>query len=156
MVLLYQKQNVVDIDFHLPDQLYLKDDIVVDIGAFPSLPPLGPLVLQVLVAAQIILQVPLRQDITALELVKGGQDIPHPQDRAEKRNEVLFILLPNDPRFRQRKFCQQLMDKSLIAGVLGAVFICVTAEIILKAPQQYDAACLLVPKERDGIVYPLL
>ena len=96
------------------------------------------------------------QDITALELVKGGQDIPHPQDRAEKRNEVLFILLPNDPRFRQRKFCQQLMDKSLIAGVLGAVFICVTAEIILKAPQQYDAACLLVPKERDGIVHPLL
>ena len=104
VILFYQQQNVVNIDLYLPDQFYLKDNIIINIRAGPFLSPLGPLVFQILIPSKIVLQISLRQNITALELIEGGQKIPQPQYRAEKRNEVLFSPFPNDLRLGQRKF----------------------------------------------------
>ena len=103
VILFYQQQNIVNIDLDLPDQLYLKDNIIINIGAGPFLSTFGPLVFQILIPSKIVLQIPLRQNIAMPELIEGRQNIPQPQYRTEKRNEIFLILLSNDLRLRQRK-----------------------------------------------------
>ena len=48
------------------------------------------------------------------------------------------------------------MNEVFISGVFGAVLAHIAAEIVLKSPQQHNAARLLVSKERNGVVHPLL
>ena len=53
MVFLYEHQNIINIDFDLPDQLNLKDHVICNICTFLSFAL--PLVTQILIASEIIL-----------------------------------------------------------------------------------------------------
>lgn len=69
MVLHDQHQNVVNVDLHLPDELDLEGNIVVDILFVPVCFRAIRLI-KVEIDALVILKIPLRQDFIACKLVK--------------------------------------------------------------------------------------
>lgn len=69
MVLHDKHQNVVDVDLHLPDELDLKGNIVVDVFFVPIRFRAVRLI-KVEIDALVILKIPLRQDFIACKLVK--------------------------------------------------------------------------------------
>ena len=69
MVLHNQHQNVVDVDLHLPDELDLEGNIIVDVFFVPIRLRAVRLI-KVEIDALVILKIPLRQDFIACKLVK--------------------------------------------------------------------------------------
>lgn len=82
VVLLHQHEDVIDVDLDLADEFHLKDDVVGNI-LLVALAPLQPLIPQVLVPAQIVLQIPFVQQFLLRKLIEGGEQVAHPQDGAE-------------------------------------------------------------------------
>ena len=64
VVLLYQHQDIINVDLDLADQLNFKDDIIGNV-LFLAFCTVYPLVPQILVAAQIVLQIPFGDDFLA-------------------------------------------------------------------------------------------
>lgn len=69
MVLHDKHQNVVNVDLHLPDELDLEGNIIVDILFVPVCFRAIRLI-KVEIDALVILKIPLRQDFIACKLVK--------------------------------------------------------------------------------------
>ena len=112
--------------------------------------------MQVLVAAQIVLQLQVGQNLLAFEFVKGDKQVPHPQDRAKQRDELPLILLPGNARFAQRETLGQLRDHTGISGVEPTACIGIAFVIIAEFAQHDDAAGVGVAKQADGRIHPIL
>ena len=69
MVLHDKHQNVVNVDLHLPDELDLEGNIIVDI-LFVSVRFWAVRLIEIEIHALVILKIPLRQDFIACKLVK--------------------------------------------------------------------------------------
>ena len=69
MVLHDKHQNVVDVDLHLPDELDLEGNIIVDVF-FVSIRFRAIRLIKIEIHTLIILKIPLRQDFIACKLVK--------------------------------------------------------------------------------------
>ena len=95
MVLHDKHQNVVNVDLHLPDELDLEGNIIVDILFVPVCFRAIRLI-KVEIHALVILKIPLRQDFSACKLVKRAEDLFEPQDIAVELDEILLLLLAND------------------------------------------------------------
>ena len=155
VVLLHQHEDVIDVDLDLADEFHFKDDVVGDV-LLVTLGPLQPLVPQILVPAQIVLQIPLLQQFLVGKLIKGGEQIAHAQDGAEQRNKLFLVLLAHNARFRERELGGQFLDHIHIAGLVLAVGGGVTVVIIPELAQQHDAAGVFVAKQGDGRIHPFL
>lgn len=155
MVFLHQHQDVIDIDFNLADQFNLKNDVVGDV-LFLALCTVYPLIPQILIPAQIILQVPLGDQFLPFELIKGQQQVAHPKDGSKEGDKLFLILLPLDPWFRQGELFRQFGDHIHIAWpalpILGGVAVVVIIELV----QQDNAPGLSIAKQRNGGIHPLL
>ena len=155
VVFLDQHQDIVNVDLYLSHQFDFEYDVVRNIF-FVAVIALPPFVVQVLVAAQIVLEIQVGQDLPALELIEGGEQVPHPQDRAKQRDEVPLILLPGNARFAQRKTLGQFRDHAGVSGVNFAVCIGITIIIIAEFAQHHDAAGVGIAKQADSCIHPLL
>ena len=71
MVLFDQHQNVVNVNFDLPNQFHLEHHIIRDVLFGFIMLLIAPFISQVLIAAQVILQIPFRDQLVALEIIKG-------------------------------------------------------------------------------------
>ena len=69
MVLHDQHQDIINVDLHLPDELDLEGNIIVDVFFVPIRFRAVRLI-KVEIDALIILKIPLRQDFIASKLVK--------------------------------------------------------------------------------------
>ena len=156
MVLLHQHQDVVDVDFDLPDKFRFKNDVIIDIDCIAFLSALCPFIPQVLIASEVVLQFSFRQDSHVLKVIKGQQDIPHTQDSAKQGNKIFLSLLTFDARFRQREPGRQVLDKLHIAGVVLIISPFIALVVVLKTLEQYDARGILVAKKRNSIIHALL
>ena len=74
MALLHEHQDVVDIDFQLPHELHLEDQIVGD-GLLLRLLAATQLVVQVEVHALVVLQFPGVDGVVFLEAVEAREDV---------------------------------------------------------------------------------
>ncbi|MDT4872732.1 hypothetical protein FQZ97_1079330 [compost metagenome] len=94
-VLLDQQQNVVDVDFHLLDELDLEDHVVVDrlLLRFGCGAELG---IQVQIDALVILVLPFAENLVPGKIVESRQDIFQPQDRAKQLDEGFLRRLADD------------------------------------------------------------
>ena len=155
VVLLHQHEDVIDVDLDLADKFHLKDDVVGDV-LFVALASLQPLVPQILVPAQIVLQIPLLQQFLAGKLIERGEQVAHAQNGAEQRNKLFLVLLAHNAGFRERELGGQFLDHIHIAGLVLAVGGGITIVIIPELAQQHDAAGVFVAKQGDGRIHPLL
>lgn len=156
VVLFDQHEYVVDVDFQLPDQLDLKDNVVVDIFLFATFTLAFPLVAQVLIAGEVVLQLALGKDFLACELVEGGEQVPHAQDSAEERDKLLLQLFADNERRRERECFSELRDHIDVAGLFLAAFVGETLVVVLEGFQQDNAACVFIAEKGDSAVNALL
>ncbi len=154
VVLLHQHQDVVDVDLDLPYQLRFEHDVVHDVGALVVF--LGPLVLQVLVDAHVVLHVAVAQYPHADELIEGGQQVPHPQDGPEQLDKPALPFLPGDLLLRHRELIGQLGDHVHIAVMVLSIDIDEAFIIVPERLQDDDTGGVLVPEQGNGAVHPLL
>ena len=59
---------------------------------------LVPLVAEVLIPSEIVLQITLGKDLFALKFIERREQITHTKDSAEQRNKILLVLLSNNLR----------------------------------------------------------
>ena len=126
-----QHQYVVDIDFHLLNQLDFKFDIVRNIFLF-CIALFAVLVVEVKIDALIILQIPCGNTVHFLKLVKGRENISHTEDSAEQSDKI-FLCLVSDNLSVERIFSFQFFKQIYIAGMILAVIIFVTVPVIIEA-----------------------
>ena len=155
LVLLDEHEDIVDVDFDLLDQLDLKHNIVCDVLLVAALFVL-PFVAQILISAEICLQITFGEQLFVGKIVKGEQQVAHTEQSAEQQNKIALVLFALDGRLRQRKTFLQIRHHADIAGVRLAVLVGVALVVILEAPEQHHAAGFAVAKERDGVVHTLL
>ncbi len=105
---LNQHEDIVDIDFHLPDQFGFKHDIVGDVFLLPFL-AFG---FQVDISALVVLKIRFRQDFLSFEVIERRQDIANSKYRAEQAEEKLLLLFPHNGPV-QGKVCQKLLNHLL-------------------------------------------
>lgn len=156
VVLGHQQQNVVDVDLSLADQLRLKHNVVIDVFLVGGAGFFLPLIPEILIPTQIVLQIPFRQQLLLIELVKGQQQIPHPQHRAEQRDEFLLGRLAAADGLRQGELLLKLFDQIHIAGSVLAGLVGVAQIIVLEFLQQHNASSVFVAEPGQGGVHPLL
>lgn len=153
--LLHQHEDVIDVDLDLADEFHLKDDVVGDV-LLVALGPLQPLVPQILIPAQIVLQIPFLQQFLAGKLIKGGEQVAHAQNGAEQRNKLFLVLLAHNAGFRERELGGQFLDHIHIARLILAVGGGITVVIIPELAQQHNTAGVFVAKQGDGRIHPFL
>ncbi|MBT9169414.1 MAG: hypothetical protein DDT19_02773 [Syntrophomonadaceae bacterium] len=95
MELRHEHEDVIDIDFDLPNQLNFKDNIFIDSFLFGAL-ILSEILIQINIDALIVLKIPIRENFIAGEAVEGRQDILEPQDGSEEPDKVFLVLFSND------------------------------------------------------------
>ena len=78
MILLYEKQYIVDIYFYLPYKLDLKDNVVIDILCFVVCP--RPVLVEVDIYRLVVLEISFRENIIPLELVECCKDVSESQE----------------------------------------------------------------------------
>ena len=71
MIFLDQEQYVIDVDLDLPNQLDLEDKIIGNILGILIFTPSSPLIPEVLVSSQVILQIPLGNQFMTFEFIEG-------------------------------------------------------------------------------------
>ena len=155
VVLLHQHEDVIDVDLDLADEFHLKDDVVGDV-LLVAMAPLQPLIPQVLVPAQIVLQIPLVQQFLLGKLIEGGEQVAHSKNGAEQSDECLLVLFSLNARVGQRELGGQFLDHIHVAGLFPAVSGGIAVVVIPELAQQHDAAGVFVAKEGDGRIHPLL
>ena len=69
MIFLHQQEDIVNVDFHLADQLGLEDEVIIDFFLVPRFPA-APFVPQIEIVALVILQLSVRQLFPSLILVE--------------------------------------------------------------------------------------
>ena len=156
MILLDEHQNVVDIDLDLFDELDLKDNIVRDVLFFATGLTVFPFVPQILIAAKIILKIPLAQNFASGKLVERSQQVAHTKNRTEQNDKLLLPLFAGNTFLCQREFRCQFLNHILVAWVIFSVGILVAKVVILIATHQDDTARFLIAKQRNCIVGALL
>ena len=97
MILLYKHQNIINVDFYLPDQFNFKHHIICNIRTFPTFP--FPLVTQILITSKVVLQIALRNQLIPLKFVKGKQKVSHTKNSTKQSNKILLVLLSDNLRF---------------------------------------------------------
>ena len=155
VVLLHQHEDVIDVDLDLTDEFHLKNDVVGDV-LLVALAPLQPVVPQVLVPAQIVLQISLVQQFLLGKLIEGGEQVAHPQDGTEQGDKRLLVLLAFNAWVGQRELGGQFLDHIHVAGLVLAVGSGIAVVVIPELAQQHDTAGIFVAKEGDGRIHPLL
>ena len=71
MILLDQKKYIINVDLNLSNQFDLEDEIIRNIFCVLAFTPLTPLVPQILLSSQIILQVALGDQLMTFEFIEG-------------------------------------------------------------------------------------
>ena len=92
MILLYKHQDIIYVDFNLLDKFHFKNNIINNIGAFSLLVPTLPLIAQILISAQIILQVSFCNQLHTFKFIKRDEQIAHTQDCTEESDKILLVL----------------------------------------------------------------
>ena len=156
VILLDQHQDIVNIDFNLFDQFDFKDDIIGDILFFSGGLAVFPFIANVLIPAEIILQVSFRKNLISCELIKRGQQVAHTQDGAKQNHEFPLLLFAGNAFLREGKFCGQFFYHIGVAGMVFSFVILVAVIIILIAAHQYNAARIFITKEGNGFICALL
>ena len=156
MILLDKQKDVVNIDLNLTDQLDFKHHIVGDVLFLPVTPPLAPFIAQILIPSEIILQVPLGQQIFPRKLIERRKQIAHPKDCPEQCDKMLLILISLHTRLRQWEVGFQLRYHVHISGVGLMRRIDITMVIVVKLAHQDNAARIFIAEQRNGGVHPLL
>ena len=130
MVLFDQHQNIVNVNFDLPNQFHLEHHIIRDVLFSFIVLLTAPFVPQVLIATQVVLQIPFRDELIALEIIKGGQQVPHPQQCTKQHNKVLLVLLSDDLWLCQRELLRQVIDHVRISLMVFSLLIRITMVIV--------------------------
>ena len=156
MVLFDQHQDVVNVDFHLPNQLHLKHHIIGDVLFGFIVLFVAPFIPQILIAAKIILQITLRNQLVALEIIKGGQQVPHPQQCAKQHDKIFLVLLSYNLRICQREPVCQVVDHIGITLMVLSLLIRIAVIVVRIFAQQDNAACIFISKQRNCRIHPLL
>ena len=149
-----QHENVVDVDFDLPNEFHLEDDIVVDVLFFVvRFLPSG--LVKVEVTALVILHLPFGENLVSFEGIEGGEDVSEFQNRTEERDKLFFVFFAHN-RFVQRKLRGELFHDFRVTGVMFVVFVVVTAVVGIVIFQEHDTFRRAVAEERDSFVGRLL
>ena len=156
MIFLDKQKNVINIDLNLTNQLDFKHHVVSDVLFLPVAPPLAPFVAQILIPPEVVLQVPLGQQLFPRKLVERRKQIAHPKDRPKKRDKMLLILFSLHARLGKRKVGFQLRYHFHIAGVRLMRRIDIAVIIVVKLAHQDNAACIFIAEQRNGGVHPFL
>ena len=89
---------------------FSKKDIVNNIRALPVLAALDPFIPQVLIAAKIVLHIPLGNQLLVLEIIKGRQEVAHPKERAKQDYKILLVLFALNEWLNKREFFRKLLN----------------------------------------------
>ena len=139
----------------MANQFDFKDDIVGNILFF-TFRTVYPLVSQVLIAPQVILEVPFRNQFLAFKVIEGKQQVPHPKDGTKESDEVFLVVFAFNPRIRQRELLCQFIDHIYIALLILSVFRSIAVVIISELMQQDNTAGLSIAEQRNRSVHPFL
>ena len=72
-----QQKNIVDVDFHLLDELDFKYDVIRNIFFFVLLAPVPPLVVKIIVSSLLVLHIAFGQNVIPRKFVESGKNVPH-------------------------------------------------------------------------------
>ena len=127
---------IVDVDFNLLDKLDFKDDIISNVFFVTTGFTAFPFVIQILISAEIILEVTLGQYLITYEVIKGRKDITHTKDCTEQSNKFLLILLSGNTLIGQRISCGKILNHIHVAGMELATIVFVSVVVIFVCQQQ--------------------